>query len=129
MRQEFVKYQKLEKFLTGTMVLLSVFTPVMVSIMLNKGFHWAYSVALAGTFMFFALWTHVIRSRVSKKLLSKYEQLQVGSVLSKKLTPTQPRQFVITETDYNHFYLKCLKTGEKVLLSKRRVREDFDIAN
>lgn len=129
MRQEFAKYQKLEVFLTSAMVLLSVFTPITVSIMLNKGFHWAYSVSLAGTMIFFAMWIHLVRARVTQKLLSKYEELQVGSVLAKKLTPKSPRHFVVTEKSYNHFYLKCLHTGEQVFLSKSRVCEDFDIAN
>jgi hypothetical protein len=53
----------------------------------------------------------------------------LGAVLAKKISPARPGRFVITNRGYNHYYLRCLNTGEQVLVSKSRVREDFDIAN
>ncbi|MBV2169797.1 MAG: hypothetical protein KUL82_13920 [Bdellovibrio sp.] len=127
--EEFKKYQKQEGILTGAMVLVSVLSPVSFTWMMEHKFHWMLSVSVGVMMLLAAFWIQVIRNRVSAKLLGKYETLDVGSILSKKITPKQPRRFVITNRGYNHYYLKCLNTGEQVLVSKHRVREDFDIAN
>ncbi|WP_415061205.1 hypothetical protein [Bdellovibrio sp.] len=127
--EEFKKYQKQEGILTGAIVLVSVLSPVSFTWMMEHKFHWILSVSVGVMMLVAAFWIQLIRNRVSAKLLGKYETLDVGSILSKKLTPKQPRRFVITNRGYNHYYLKCLNTGEQVLVSKHRVREDFDIAN
>ncbi len=126
---EFKKHQKQERILTGSLVLLSVLAPVSFTWMMNQKMNWIVSTIVAASFLLSALWLHVIRNRIAGKLLSKYETLEIGSVLTKKITPKNPKRYVVTNLGYNHFYLKCLKTGEQVLVSKHRVREDFDIAN
>ncbi|WP_374073250.1 hypothetical protein [Bdellovibrio bacteriovorus] len=127
--EEFKKYQRQERLLTGAIVLVSVLAPVSFTALMNNKIHWSISCLVAATMLSTAMWIHVVRNRVSEKLLSKYETLDVGSVLAKKLTSKNPRRFVITNRGYNHYYLKCLNTGEQVLVSKHRVQEDFDIAN
>lgn len=126
---EFRKYQKHERRLTGAIVLVSVLAPVSFTFLLERKFHWTVCGITALLFLVSAVALHVYRAQVSQKLLQKYENLEVGSVLAKKISPKTPSRFVITNTGYNHFYLKCLNTGEQVLVSKHRVREDFDIAN
>ncbi|WP_413587587.1 hypothetical protein [Bdellovibrio sp. HCB274] len=126
---EFRKYQKQERRLTGAIVLVSVLAPVSFTLLLDRKFHWLVCGTTALMFLVAAVALHIYRSQVSQKLLAKYETLDVGSVLAKKISPKAPRRFVITNTGYNHFYLRCLNTGEQVLVSKHRVREDFDIAN
>lgn len=127
--EEFKKYQKQERFLTASIILVSVLSPVSFTALMNQKVHWAISGSAAGVFLLTAGWLYLVRHRVSEKLIRKYEDLDVGAVLAKKITPQHPRRFVITNRGYNHFYLKCLKTGEQMLVSKHRVREDFDIAN
>lgn len=127
--EEFKKYQKQERWLTGAIVLVSFLAPVVFTILLERKAHWAVSGAAGGTLLVLALWIHMVRARVAEKILTKYETLDVGAVLAKKITPQSPRRFVITNRGYTHYYLKCLHTGEQVLVSKHRVREDFDIAN
>ncbi|UYL08266.1 hypothetical protein B9G69_014550 [Bdellovibrio sp. SKB1291214] len=126
---EFKKYQKQERRLTVAIVLVSVLAPVAFSLLLERKFHWMFCGITALMFLVAAVGLHVYRAKVSQKLLKKYENLEVGSVLAKKISPKAPSRFVITNTGYNHFYLRCLNTGEQVLVSKHRVREDFDIAN
>lgn len=127
--EEFKKHQKQERFLTAFIILVSVLSPVSFTALMNQKVHWIISSSAAGVFLVSAAWLYLIRHRVSEKLIRKYEDLDVGAVLAKKITPQHPRRFVITNRGYNHFYLKCLNTGEQVLVSKHRVREDFDIAN
>lgn len=128
--QEFKKYQKQERFLTGAIVLVSVFAPVSFTWMMEKKMHWSLSGLVGVVFVLAALWMHFYRGRVAKKLLDQYETLEIGSVLAKKITPAKPNnKFVVTNRGYNHFYLRCVDTGEQVLVSKHRVREDFEIAN
>ncbi|MEK2645550.1 hypothetical protein [Bdellovibrio sp. BCCA] len=127
--EEFKKYQKQERILTAAIVLVSVLAPVSFTALMNNKIHWVLPYVVAVAILSAALWLHFVRNNVSEKLLRKYETLDVGSVLAKKLTPKNPRRFVITNRGYNHFYLKCLNTGEQVLVSKDRVQEDFDIAN
>ncbi len=127
--EEFKKYQKQERLLTGAIVLVSVMAPVSFTWLIDKKIHWSLS-GLAGVFFLLtALWIHFYRGRVAKKILDQYETLEVGAVLSNKLTPVNPRKFVVINRGYSHFYLKCITTGEQVLVSKSRVREDFEIAN
>lgn len=127
--EEFKKYQKLERWLTGAIVFVSFLAPVTFTVLLNFKAHWILSGFVGLFLLLVALWVHLIRGRVSQKLWGKYESLDVGAVLAKKITPRAPRRFVVTNRGYNHYYLKCLNTGEQVLVSKHRVREDFDIAN
>lgn len=127
--EEFKKHQKQERLLTASIILVSVLSPVSFTALMNQKVHWFISSSAAGVFLVSAAWLYLIRHRVSEKLIRKYEDLDVGAVLAKKITPQHPRRFVITNRGYNHFYLKCLNTGEQVLVSKHRVREDFDIAN
>ena len=127
--EEFKKYQRQERLLTGALVLLSVMAPVSFTWLMDEKVHWAVALGAAFVFVCGAILIHVLRARVAGKLLSKYENLDVGSVLAKKISPAQPRRFVVTNRGFNHFYLRCLNTGEQVLVSKSRVREDFDIAN
>lgn len=127
--EEFKKYQKRERLLTGGLVLFSVLAPLSFTWLLEHKVSWAISGLVAMGCLATASWLHFVRTKVSQKLLGKYEKLDVGSVLAKKIAPVRPHRFVITNRGYNHYYLKCLKTGEQVLVSKDRVREDFDIAN
>lgn len=128
--QEFKKYQKQERFLTGAIVLVSVLAPISFTWMMEKKMHWSLSGLVGVVFVLAALWMHFYRGRVAKKLLDQYETLDIGSVLAKKITPAKPNsKFVVTNRGYNHFYLRCVDTGEQVLVSKHRVREDFEIAN
>lgn len=127
--QEFKKYQKQERILTGSLVLVSVLAPVSFTWLMNNKVNWIICAVVAFLFISAAIAIHVFRGQVAAKLVKKYETLDVGSILTKKLTPRAPKQFVITNMGYNHFYLKCLHTGEQSLVSKHRIKEDFDIAN
>lgn len=127
--KEFKKYQKQERILTGALVLLAVLSPVSFTWLMDNKAHWSLAVVVALIFVAGSFALYFLRGRVSEMLLKKYETLDVGSVLAKKISPQHPRRFVVTNRGYNHFYLRCLKTGEQVLVSKHRVREDFDIAN
>lgn len=127
--EEFKKYQRQERLYTGGLVLLSVLAPVSFTWLINQKVHWLLAGAVAALLVAGAILLHLLRTQVGSKLLHKYENLDVGSVLSKKISPQSPRRFVVTNRGYNHFYLRCLNTGEQVLVSKHRVREDFDIAN
>ncbi len=127
--EEFKKYQKQERLLTGGIVLVSVLAPVSFTWLLEHKVSWAISGLAALACLATASWLHYVRTQVAQKLMGKYEKLDVGAVLAKKISPIMPHRFVITNRGFNHYYLKCLKTGEQVLVSKDRVREDFDIAN
>jgi hypothetical protein len=126
---EFKKYRKQERFLTGAVVILSVLAPITLTTMMNYKVHWAYFGIVGAVFLTCALVIKKSRQTIAEKLLAKYETLDVGSILAKKIVRESPRRFVVTNRGYNHFYLKCLNTGEQVLVSKSRIREDFDIAN
>ncbi|AHI05957.1 hypothetical protein BDW_07285 [Bdellovibrio bacteriovorus W] len=127
---DFKKYQKKERTLTVAIVLASVAAPIASSVLLNMKVDWVYALLVGVSFLAIAVWFHLVRSKVSQRLIVKYEALDIGSVLAKKIsTATNHQKFVITNTGYNHFYIRCLNTGEQSLVSKHRVREDFDIAN
>ena len=128
--QEFKKYQKQERLLTAVIVLISILAPISFTWLMDKKVHWIISGAVALTMLCAAAAVHLFRSKVSEKLLQKYQTLDVGYILAKKLVPNRSTQrFVITNKGFNHYYLKSLNTGEQMLVSKHRVREDFDIAN
>lgn len=52
----------------------------------------------------------------------------VGAVLSKKAHHDEQTRFLITYRGHSHYYLQSQETGEKVLVSKDKVHEDFDLA-
>lgn len=126
---DFKRYQKKERTLTVAIVLASVAAPIASSVLLNMKVNWIYALLVGISFLVLATWLHLVRSKVSQRLIIKYEALDIGSVLAKKISTTNNHKFVITNTGYNHFYIRCLSTGEQSLVSKHRVREDFDIAN
>ncbi|MNL45137.1 hypothetical protein D3C87_1677550 [compost metagenome] len=127
--EEFRRYQKQENLLTFTIIVVSFLAPVSFTWLMNHKVHWAILGLMALAVVLSGIWIQFYRQRISHKLLLKYESLDVGSILTKKLNRKIPREFVIINRGYNHYYLKCVKTGEQMLVSKSRVREDFDIAN
>jgi hypothetical protein len=127
--EEFKRYQKQQNLLTFTIIVVSFFAPVSFTWLLENKVHWSILASAALAVVLSGLWIQYHRRRISHKLLLKYESLDVGAVLKKKIQRKNPRQFVIVNRGYNHYYLKCMNTGEQVLVSKSRVREDFDIAN
>lgn len=126
---EFQKYQKQERRATAAIVLIAAVAPISFTYLMKYKVHWMATSGALVSFLFVATVLHFYRTKISRKLLSKYENLEVGAILAKRINKKRSREFVITNSGYNHFYLKCLKTGEQVLVSKSRVREDFDIAN
>lgn len=126
---DFKRYQKKERMLTVMIVLASVSAPIASSILLNMKINWVYALIVGSSFLVIATWLHIVRSKVSQRLIVKYEALDIGSILAKKISTVRNEKFVITNTGYNHFYIRCLNTGEQSLVSKHRIREDFDIAN
>lgn len=125
--EEFTKYQKQERWLAGVIVFLFVMAPVSFTVVLNAKLPFWNAVALSLSLLLGALVVYLARAHVADKIINTYESLHVGAVLAKKIVTPQPRRFIVTHRDSNRFYLQCLHTGEKVLMSKRRVREDFDI--
>jgi membrane protein YdbS with pleckstrin-like domain len=65
--QEFKKYQKLERVLTISIILISVLAPISISWIMEKKLHWGVSAALAASLLISAFVIHVIRQRVSQK--------------------------------------------------------------
>lgn len=126
---EFKKYRKQERILTATIVLVAVVAPVSFTWLMQHQVHWAVSMLCAIFVIVTAGWIHLCRDQVAKKILSTYESIDVGAVLDKKIISKPTGQFVVTNRGYNHFYLRCNHTGEQVLVSKNKVREDFNITN
>lgn len=128
--QEFKKYKKLERVLTVLIILISVLAPISFSWILDKKLHGGVSSLLALLFLAAAFGIYWIRHQVSLRLIKHYEALDIGAVLQKKMTPQKQNQrFVIINTGQEHFHLQCLCSGAPLLVSKSRVREDFDIEN
>ena len=127
--RNFRKFQAQEKLLSGLLVACSVMAPVSFTWLSQKEFYWIISVGAAVSFVMTALVLQIFRQNLNQRLESHYEQLAVGSVLEKKVGPASRNKFVITHCGYNHYYVTSLKSGERVLVSKNRVREEFDIAH
>jgi uncharacterized membrane protein len=83
---EFKKYQKQERWLTGVIVSVSFLAPLTFTILLDKKAHWLISSFIGLGLLLIAMWAHIVRRRVADKVLNKYESLGVGSVLAKKIT-------------------------------------------
>lgn len=127
--EEFKKNQNQERLLTSGIVVLSILAPISLTALLECHVNWIISGATALGCLLGASGLHYLRTQIAEKIVVKYEKLDVGAVLAKKISQRMPQHFVITNRGYSHYYLKCLNTGEQVLVSKDRVREDFDIEN
>ncbi|KYG63892.1 hypothetical protein AZI86_13830 [Bdellovibrio bacteriovorus] len=128
--QEFKKYKKLERVLTALVILISVLAPISFSWIMDKKLHGGISSVIAFLFLAAAFGVYVIRHQVSQRLMKHYESLDIGAVLQKKMaSEKQNQRFVIINTGREHFHLQCLCSGTPLLVSKSRVREDFDIEN
>lgn len=128
--QEFKKFQKLERVLTVTIILISVLAPISFSWIMERKPHGYASAAIAIFFLASAFIIYWMRQQISQKLLRHYEALDIGAVLQKKMTPrNEKNRFVIINTGREHFHLQCICSGRPLLVSKSRLREDFDIEN
>lgn len=122
---EFKRFRKAEKFLSGMLVFVATTAPVTFTYLMQKRVHWIVSLGSACALVAAAAWIHLYREKVAKKIKVKYESLDVGRVLAKK---TRSHRYVITHTGYNHYYLESLENGEKLLIPRRRIHEDYDIS-
>lgn len=71
--------------------------------------------------------TQVYLHRLLQKRQFDQEGHDIGAVLAKKVHKQQTR-FLITHKGYSHYYLESEATGEKLLVAKTKVHEDFDVA-
>lgn len=126
--RNFRKYQAQEKILSGLLVAFSVLAPVSFAWLTQKEFYWILSVGIAISFVMAALVVQLLRQHLIQRLENHYENLDIGAVLQKKIGPTHSHLFVITHCGYNHYYVKSLRSGERSLVSKSRVREEFELA-
>ncbi len=104
-------------------------SPVIPSLVIRNGDHTALALALGFIFVFVAFFAQFRRSKISRELSHKFEQLQVGVRLEKKIPQSNTKEFLIIDKSARHFSLQCIQTGQNILVCKHRVREDFDIAN
>lgn len=126
---DFKKYQKRERLLTSTIVLIAALAPVCFTFLIQQKVHWVISLLFAVVMIVAAAWIHIYRDHIAKKILRTYENIEIGSVLAKKISSRTPSRYVVVNRGHKHFYLQCLGTGEQVLVSKNKVHEDFNITN
>lgn len=124
--EDFRHFQKRERILSGLLVVVATTAPVAFTYLMQRRVHWLVSFGSACALVAAAIWIHLYREKISKKIKVKYETLEIGRVLSKK--SRQRHRYVITNMGYNHYYLKSLENGEQVLIPRRRAREDYDLS-
>lgn len=124
------KNKNLERKLSTLVAGIVFAAPLVVSLMLY--FHLPpVGVFISGVSLFVGagLVQHY-KNQATEKVQQSFLNLDIGYVLAKKpISKSGPSHFVISNKGFNHYYLKCLATGEQFLVSKSRVRDDFDIEN
>lgn len=120
------KYQKIEKMLSAALVSIATVAPIAFTYLFDRKMHGVLSVCVGLGVLLSAIWIIFYRGQVSKKIQNTYYSLDSGVHLISK--EKKPRKFVITNSGYNHYHLKCVQSGEKTLISKKRIHEDFEIS-
>lgn len=121
--------QHQERSLTALFVICLIASPVVPSLMMKNQSPSLVPLLIGLFFVAIAFWAQYKRAQMARQLLATFDNLSVGAKLEKKLTRNTPQQFLIVDKTPGHFNLRCVQTGESILVSKGRVREDFEIAN
>ncbi len=122
----FKKYQKKERVLSVALLSVAAMAPITMTLMMEKKIHWMLSGSVGFAVLMASLWISLYKNRLEQKLKAELESLDIGHILASKSKATN--RFVITNTGYDHYYIKSLDNGEQMLISRRRAIEDFDLA-
>ncbi len=121
--QQLKIHQRKEKLLSGLLMGISLAAPVVFTYLMGSHIHRALASFLAFSVLMLCLWILLYRSHVSRQVKRSYESLEVGLILARKAR--HAKKFIITKQGYTHYYLKCLDTGEQLLISRQRAHDDF----
>ncbi len=126
--EEIKKYQSRERMFNVLSVAALIASPVIPSVMMKGGQHSLLALGFAVVFVGVSLWAQRKRVQLRAQIHQCFESLGVGFCLEKKISRGSLRKFVIVDKNTIHYSLRCMNTGENVLVSKSRLREDFDVA-
>lgn len=110
--------------LSGLIVFCSISAPMSFSFLIQRKVNavGAFSVGLAFIFVLFIL--VYLRFHLLKNLEQKFKLVKTGMKVKKKRTQSL---YEIVQESPNFLYLKDTNDNKKVMISKEKLRSDFDI--
>ncbi|MBL7542375.1 MAG: hypothetical protein JNL11_01095 [Bdellovibrionaceae bacterium] len=119
------KKQKLKTdILSGLIFFCSISAPISFSFLVQQKTNAiaAFSVGLSFVFALFIL--AYFRSAALKSLEQSYNQVRTGMRVKKKQSASL---YEVVQESHNYFYLKDTLDNKKMMISKEKLRSDFDL--
>lgn len=111
--------------MAGALISVPIFVSLANSLNLTHGTTSAIVLTLIGG----AFWVYQRQQELHKKITEISYQLKIGSRLYRKPTAKEvPEIYYIFQEGHRYYYLENQKNGEKRLVSKARILNDFDLS-
>lgn len=114
------------KFLGTTLLVL---IPIAINILNNFNRESWETPLVVGTLGILALILYRNQLRLKFQIESACHQLGPGVKLKRKYTSKQPELYQIFQEGHRYYHLKSLASGEKRLVSKDKVLQDYDFVS
>lgn len=119
------KKEKLKtNVLSGLIVFCSIAAPLSFSLLIQKKINPVVAFLIGSTFIFVLFILAYMRWNVLKNLEHKYDMVRAGMTVKKKQSALL---YEIVQESPKFYYLKDTVDNKKMMISKEKLRSDFDL--
>ena len=110
--------------LSGLVFFCSIAAPVSFSILIQRKANPVAAFSVGVAFVFALLILAYFRSNAMKNLENSYNQVRTGMKVKKKQSTSR---YEVVQESPNYFYLKDTIENKKMMVSREKLRSDFEL--
>lgn len=119
------KREKLKtNILSGLIFCCSIAAPLSFSLLIQKKINAIAAFSVGLSFVFILVILAYFRSQALKNLEQKYNEVRTGTKVKKKQSEST---YEVMQESPNFFYLKATIDNKKMMVSKEKLRSDFEL--
>jgi hypothetical protein len=123
-KNNFKKEKMKTNILSGLIFFCSISAPMSFSFLIQKKINAVAAFSVGLSFVFLLLILAYFRSLALKNLEQSYNQIRTGMKVKKKQSASM---YEIIQESPNFFYLKDTLDNKKMMISKEKLRSDFEL--
>lgn len=123
-KYNFKKEKMKSNILSGMIVFCSIAAPLSFSFLIQRKVNPIAAFSVGLSFVFVLLILAYFRSHALKTIEQKYNQVRTGMKVKKKQSASL---YEVVQESPNFFYLKDTIDNKKMMISKEKLRSDFEL--
>ncbi len=120
----FKKQKVRTNILSGLIFFCSIAAPISFSLLVQKKINALAAFSVGLSFVFALIILAYLRANAIKTLEHSYSQVRAGMKVKKKQSTTR---YEVVQESHNFFYLKDASSSKRMMISKEKLRADFEL--